>query len=227
MIDDRSIAYSEIQTCWLHPEIGMLDSREFYPIADELSVMHDIELLTLMQACKQIYKDSTQLPILIKVSINELLSGRTLKNLETLSLQIASIPYKLQVAVMEEEIASREIAVAKQLELISAMKITIVLDNFSVGGMSLTKLSKLPIDIIRFHEEFTLSLNTHATSSQNKDFTAYLLTCAKHAKYRVICKGVNNLDTVMKLLALGCDFVQDLPIHLISKSSSEKANVLL
>ncbi len=223
MIDDRTIAYSEIQTCWLHPELGMLNSNEFYPIADELSVMHDIELLTLMQACKQIYKDNSQLPILIKVSINELLSGRTYKNLETLSLQISSIPFKLQIAVMEEDIASREMAVAKQLEQIAAMKVTIVLDNFSVGGMSLTKLSKLPIDIIRFHEQFTQTLNSQSLSGESNDFIAYLLTCAKHAKYRVICKEVNNLDTVMRLTALGCDFVQDLPIHLINNSNLEKA----
>lgn len=215
MIDDRTIAYSEIQTCWLHPDLDMLQSEDFYPIADELSVMHDIELLTLMQACKQISKDINQSPILVRITINELQSGRTLKNLETLASQINTIPYKLQLAIMEGDVATREIAVAKQLDKISAMKITLVLDDFSMGGMNLTKFAKLPINIIRFHEQFTLSI-----SQQDASFLSNILICMKQANYRVICKGVQSVETIKLLQNLGCDYVQDLPIHLIEKKQA-------
>ncbi|MEH6446311.1 MAG: EAL domain-containing protein [Oceanospirillaceae bacterium] len=211
-IDDRTIAYNEIQICWDHPELGILQREEFELIADELSVMHKIEMQTLEHACLQIAKDTQHLPILINVSINELQSGRTYENLLALKEPIKAIPFSIQISIVEADIAGREIAVARQLKKITDMNIAIVLDDFSVGGLNLIQLSEMPINIIRFHKDFT-----HAINTNNKGFLQQILYCARQAKYQVICRGVSDMDTIKLLLDLGCDFIQDTPTHLIHK----------
>ncbi|NQZ31024.1 MAG: diguanylate cyclase [Oceanospirillaceae bacterium] len=215
LIDDRTIAYHEIQTYWLHPELDMLQSDEFEHIADEMSLMSAIELQALTRACKQVLNDSQRVPVLIKISINELQSGRTYKNLQRLSSVLNTIPFKIQLAVSEKEIAGRELTVAKQLDLITKMNISIVLDDFSTGGINLNKLSLLPIKIIRFHKDFTLSIG-----KQKNTLLASFLLSAKAAKYQIICKGVNNIEIINILTDLGCDFIQDLPLHLIEKKQA-------
>jgi len=215
LIDDRTIAFHEIQTYWLHPEIGMLQSEDFIHIADEMSLMSAIELQSLTRACKQILSDHNSAPVLVKISINEIQSGRTLKNLQSLSTYLTKVPFKLQLAIREKDIAGRELNVKKQLALLSELHISIVLDDFSAGGIDLTKLSSLPINILRFHKGFTGSLNT-----QKNCFLSSLMLSAKQAKYQLICKGVNDVDTIKQLNDMGCDFIQDLPIHLIEKKIS-------
>jgi len=215
LIDDRTIAFHEIQTYWLHPELGMLQSEDFTHIADEMSLMSAIELLSLTRACKQILSDPHSAPVLMKLSINEIQSGRTIKNLQSLSSYLTKAPFKLQLAICEKDIAGREQNIAKQLSLISELHVSIVLDDFSTGGIDLTKLSSLPINTLRFHQDFTNSL-----SRQKSCFLSSLMLSAKQAKYLLICKGVNDIDTIKKLNDMGCDFIQDLPIHLIEKKSA-------
>jgi EAL domain-containing protein (putative c-di-GMP-specific phosphodiesterase class I) len=153
---------------------------------------------------------------MVKLSINELQSGRTYKNLTSLSPMIERIPFKLQVAVTETDISGREIAVAEQLNKISALKITIVLDEFSVGGINLTKLTLLPVNIVRFHQDFT-----HSVCSQKNSLLAAILKAVKQSHYQVICTGVTNIDSIKLLADMGCDYIQDLPIHLMEKNRRE------
>ena len=214
-INDRTIAYHEIQTCWLHAEVGMLQSEEFNQIADEMSLMSEIELQSLTRACKHIMHGGFNVPVLINISINELQSGRTYKNLQQLSAVLKKIPFKLQLAISEADIAGRELNVAKQLAQIVAMDITIVLDDFSTGGINLTKISQLPIKILRFDKDFTLSLHR-----QKDSLLAALLLSAKQANYQIICKGVNDIETITLLTKMGCDYIQDLPIRLMAKKSA-------
>jgi len=209
---DRTIAFHELQTYWLHPEIGILQSEEFTPIADEMSLMSAIELQSFTRACKQIINDSQGTQVLVPVAINEVQSGRTYKNLQSLSAILNKIPFKLQIAIREKDIAGRELNVAKQLTQINALNISIVLDDFSTGGIDLTKLSLLPVSTLRFHKDFTNNIK----KQQNCILSSFLRS-AKQANYQVICKGVNDLDIIEELNEIGCDFIQDLPIHLIEK----------
>ncbi len=212
-IADRTIAYCEIQTCWLHQELGMLQSEDFYDIADELSVMSAIELQTLERACKQILNDDQQTPIILKVTINEFQSGRTFKNLEKLSTYIKQIPFKLNIALSESDVTGREDSIIQQMEKVVELQIGVVLDDFSIGGINLTKLPLLPINIIRFHSEFTASL-----SQQKNCLLKSFALSMKQSGYKIICTGVSDLETINLLMPIGCDFVQDLPIYLFENN---------
>ena len=123
--------------------------------------------------------------------------GRTL---ETSGLS----PDRLVVEITESSLL--EIDVAKPaVERLSAIGVRVAIDDFGIGYSTLSYLARLPIDIVKIDRSFVVALQ-HA--GPEEAIASAIIALAKRLGLTTIGEGIETVDQLDQLTALGCDLGQ-------------------
>ncbi|MGB1237490.1 MAG: EAL domain-containing protein [Pseudomonadales bacterium] len=200
----------EIKACWDHPDLGILEREDFFSIAEEMSLMQQIERQSIKSAYLHLCDVNQTIPLLLLVSINELVSGRTLKSLTQVFEQRPALMERLCIGVLESEAAGREEALAEAFAQLRREGVKVMLDDFGVGGVDLTHLSTLKVNTLRFDGRVTQQL-----CDAQGSVIEHLMPSFMAAGYQMICKQVNSEACIHALAHLRALYIQDTPLHLI------------
>ena len=118
--------------------------------------------------------------------------------------------YRVNASLIEIEITESSMLgggdlVSGQLAAIRELGIKLLIDDFGTGYSSLSQLQRLEMDVLKIDRAFTSQLRTE--SSANVLFNA-IVVMAHALGMRVVAEGVETLDQLRALQALGCDEVQ-------------------
>lgn len=95
--------------------------------------------------------------------------------------------------------------VARQLEAVRRMGISLSLDDFGTGYSSLAYFRRLPIDTLKIDQGFVRDMLVDAS---DHNIVESVIRLAEVFQRRVIAEGVETLDHWRELLAMGCDYGQ-------------------
>ncbi len=106
-----------------------------------------------------------------------------------------------------------ETAVMRDLETsvrvlsgLKALGVRLAIDDFGVGFSSLSQLKHLPpVDLLKIDKSFVDGL---AVSGDDRAIVAAILSLARALGITAIAEGVEHLDQVQALAALGCELAQ-------------------
>jgi len=91
------------------------------------------------------------------------------------------------------------------LQRIRDLGVTVSIDDFGTGYSSLAYLKRLPIDTVKIDRSFVTGL---AEGNADHQIVQAIIGMARPLKLKVTAEGVEHLEQLRLLCALGCDFIQ-------------------
>ena len=114
-------------------------------------------------------------------------------------------PESLTLEMTETTIMANAETALSTLSQLKEMHVALELDDFGTGYSSLSYLSRLPFDTVKIDRSFVRELGTGVEKS---DIVKTILELAGSMNLRVVAEGVETLDAIRELSALGCKYVQ-------------------
>lgn len=194
---------------WVHPKKGLLDPREFIPLAEETGLIVDLGELVIDKVCAQLANWARTGQELVPVSVN--VSPRQFNKDDVPKILSAALarhnvpPELLEVEVTESSMMGENPKVTQALATIQEMGVKLLVDDFGTGYSSLSQLQRMDFDVLKVDRAFTVEIDR--TEQGNVFFTA-IITMAHALGMRVVAEGVENERQIRMLKSLRCDEIQ-------------------
>lgn len=199
---------------WNHPEKGMMSPGDFMPVAEFSDLIHPLTLWVLDKAlaqCRHWQNLDHHVTISVNVSSRNLLNTEFPAQIQKLLAQHNLPAHYLEIEITESAVmmdATRSLSV---LHRIRANGVRIAIDDFGTGHSSLSYLHKLPVDTLKIDQSFIRAMDTDKESQTIVDL---IIGLAHNLKVSVTAEGVENQNSLTRLMQLGCDYAQG---YLISR----------
>jgi diguanylate cyclase (GGDEF)-like protein len=189
---------------WRHPQRGLLVPEHFLPAAEDSGLIAQIGRWVLETATKQAMAWPEHVKLAINVSPVQLR-----KNFDAIVIE-ALAASKLPPQRLELEIAETSLVKSAQdflpvLQKFKALDVTVVLDDFGTGNLSLSQLPTFPFDRIKIDSSLIGNMTEPGDSSAIVDAT---LTFAKRRGMATTAEGVETEHQLKLLRAAGVTSMQ-------------------
>lgn len=210
-LEDRRMLGVEVLLRWQHPQLGEVPPANFIPVAEDSGLIFPLSEQVLYDACQQFISWQREwgcaAPQLLSVNLSRVeladpgAAGRVLSILRDTGMP----PGSLQLEVTESQIVQqRELAEDMLVELRSH-GVRLAMDDFGTGYSSLSCLQEYPFDTIKIDRAMTSNIN------RGRGYSALLhavVSLADNLGLEVIAEGIETIDQLVLLQALGCGYGQ-------------------
>ncbi len=203
------VAGLEALVRWLHPKQGVLLPADFIPLAEETGLTVPIGRWVLEEACGRAAAWNVaghQLGITVEVSANQVNRDGFVTDVRR-ALQQSGIDPALLTLAIPETTVMRDVTVAvERLQEIKQLGVRIAIDDFGGSGYAYhSDLRRLPLDFLKVNR-------SSLAASEDEDYRTWLLEAimivGRDLSLTVIAKGIENLEQVSALQAMGCSMAQ-------------------
>lgn len=189
-----------------HPELGTLPPSIFMQGATETDLMRLTQLA--LGAALAAARNFSQLGINLRVAVNVPVSA--LVNLPIADMVREQGPKHVRwpgliLDVTEAQVVGdvdRVLAVSQDL---AAQNVTLAIDDFSGGKLTMVQLRDLPFSELKLDRNFVDGCATNAGRAQ---ICASVIELAHHLGCVAVAVGIERLDDMKALATLGCDLGQ-------------------
>ncbi|MCZ2720789.1 EAL domain-containing protein [Marinomonas sp. 15G1-11] len=211
---------------WNHPVKGMIPPDDFIPIAEETSLILQLDEWVIHEVVRQQSEWKRQGINLCPVSINISASHISLPSLlHTFETLVKGKPYLanfLQVEVTETAMMMDPDNATLILNQLFNIGVSSSIDDFGSGYTSLGYLKKLNADVLKIDRSF---IDGITTDSFDHDVAKAIIALAVSMSMKVVAEGVENKEQWKMLKEFGCDYLQGYYFH--RPMSSDKVYELL
>jgi len=194
---------------WNRPGFGVMEPKDFIPLAEEIGAIVPIGEWVLSSACRQMRIWHLQGRSDLRLAIN--LSPRQFQH-ESLTKMVESVLEDTQLDASSLEIEITESLSIHDSDLtigrlshFRGLGITVSLDDFGTGYSSLAHLRMLPIDSVKIDRSFITDLREIGAE---RAIVEAIVTMAHSLGLRVVAEGVETEAQQAVLSAVGCDEMQ-------------------
>lgn len=192
---------------WNDPAFGPMGPSEFIPVAESSGLIVDLDRYVLRRATADLAEWARSgLPAGFTISVN--MSARHLTEPDTVSyvrkvLDDAGVePGQLTLEVTESSVMVDALAAAANLEALASLGVRIAIDDFGTGYSSLLYLRDFPVDALKIDQSF---VDRMIVSTGDAAIVAAVVRLAQTLGLRTVAEGVENVEQLAALRALGCD----------------------
>jgi predicted signal transduction protein with EAL and GGDEF domain len=194
---------------WEHPDRGRLPAIEILPLVEDEALALDIGDWVIREAVAQMSAwrdDGLDLAISINTFPRQLQDGGFADKLEAAFAQTPGArPDRLQIEIVETS-ALREVhAIEPVLARCRQFGVQFALDDFGTGYSSLAYLRRLPVAALKIDGAIVGRMLQDAGEFA---VAAAIVGLGRAFHQSVIAKGVETLEQVRALRAMGCDVMQ-------------------
>jgi diguanylate cyclase (GGDEF)-like protein len=209
------IAGVEALLRWRHPDLGLLHSSRFIPLAVETGLIVPIGKWVLETACAQNMAWQRQGLPAIRIAVN--LSPRQFADPNLLhdirgALEKSGMPAQLlELEITESMVMQNVERTVRVLEAIKSLGITLAIDDFGTGYSSMSLVKKFPIDALKIDRSFVREI---INDCEDKAIVDAIIALGRALNLTVVAEGVETVEQEAFLRAHNCDEIQG---YLISK----------
>ncbi|HEX8139589.1 MAG TPA: EAL domain-containing protein [Pyrinomonadaceae bacterium] len=214
------IAGFEALVRWQHPERGLIPPAEFISVAEDTRVIIPLGLWVLREACRQMCRWQWQSPDNRSLTLSVNLSGVQFTQPDLVE-QIKRIldetnldPHSLKLEITESVVMEHAEAAIAMLVQLKALGVQLSIDDFGTGYSSLSYLHRFPTDALKIDRSFVCQMGM---SDENAEIVRTIKTLAGNLGMEVVAEGVETLEQLARLGALGCEYAQGYlfskPVH--------------
>jgi diguanylate cyclase (GGDEF)-like protein/PAS domain S-box-containing protein len=191
---------------WQHPERGLLLPGQFLSIAEETGLIVTIGHWVLREACRQMreWLDAGvhAVPVAVNISSLEFRSEQFSEGVQAALKSACLDPRYLELELTETVLMRHAETTAHALGQLKAIGVRLAIDDFGTGYSSLSYLTRFPIDALKLDQSFLHDMNV---ISDDAIVVSSVVAMGKSLKHRVIAEGVETLEQLEFLQAIGCD----------------------
>ncbi|MDP3838439.1 MAG: EAL domain-containing protein [Methylococcales bacterium] len=194
---------------WQDTDGEWISPAEFIPIAETIGLIKDITLWTLKNACAIVKEWQTttneRYSCAINISAQVLCTPAFLQEIISLIAENELDPRVLELEITETALMLSIDTAISTITALSALGISISIDDFGTGLSSLAYLKSFEIDRLKIDQSFITHILMDA---HDKKMVTAIIKLAHELGYQVVCEGIENKAQLAVLQQLGCDEVQ-------------------
>lgn len=189
--------------------VGMVDSAEFLPIAEDIGQARQVEEYALKQAARgidRLLKEGKQFEsISVKVSPSLLQQGDFVDEISGLMDEYKFPPKKLALEIDEYAASTAYCDISVLLQNLSWLGVELILGNFGSGSTGLSWIFELPVDTLEFGRMFMWQLEHNPKTAPINEG---LVQIAKRMNKKIMASCVETQQQKDMLDAFGCNMQQ-------------------
>jgi len=192
---------------WQHPTQGLIPPDEFIPAAEETELVQPLAEWVLNHGLSQLrsWNDSG---LDVELAVN--LSAWNLRDPDFPELTSGLLenwgvdPNRLTLEITESGIMAPS-SVHEAITQLSTLGVGLSIDDFGTGYSSLARLKRLPVNEIKVDKSFIIGM---IADGMSVSIVRSVIELGHNMGLRVVAEGVENRETMDKLVTLGCDLAQ-------------------
>lgn len=204
--ETHAITGVEALARWKHPEKGILAPNAFIDIAEDLSVMPEIDQLILDQSLAQLHRwhrAGVDVPRLsVNVSARRLRDEDLVAGLKKLDFKPGSLTFELVESTFLDD---NDDLVNWNIDQIKDLGIEIEIDDFGTGYASIVSLMKLRPRRLKIDRQLVFPV--HESVAQ-RDLIRSIVRIGASLGIDTVAEGVESLEHACILRDLGCQILQ-------------------
>jgi diguanylate cyclase (GGDEF)-like protein len=194
---------------WQDPERGLVAPAEFLPVLESTGLILRVGEWVLRQAAEDCRRwRHFDLPP-VRVAVNVSTAELSQPCLAARFLHLAGGPngsgVDLDLEITEGELLQDSAPVTEALQQLRAEGVRVAIDDFGTGFSSLSRLSELPIDILKIDCSFVRRLTPDRASHA---IVSTIIALARSYDLDTVAEGVETPAQLQILAALGCEVSQ-------------------
>ena len=207
-IHDKSCISAEALIRWPSEDALLITPMAIAEIAEHHGLITALTEFVLKQALKQMHELEKH-GIVISVAVNmsaSMLSETNLPDLITKVLNSWQIPAeRLTIEITENFIMQNIDYSLQMMTTIRELGVHLSIDDFGTGYSSLAYLSRMPLNELKIDRQFIQRL---MNSEGDRHIVRSVIDLAHQFKLRVVAEGVESMESLHSLAAMGCDYIQ-------------------
>jgi diguanylate cyclase (GGDEF)-like protein len=196
---------------WRHPERGLLPPSEFIQLAEETEVITPITQWILEEACSEIRKWRTRIPVDSSLSVSVNLTSKYLERPNLLE-ELASVlsrnklaPQRLTLEITERQLMQNAASLSEVLSRLHKMGINVSIDDFGTGYSSLSYLSSFRIRALKIDRSFVSKVRGDQKDSA---IVHSIVSLGRNLGLDIIAEGIETAEQLDYLRELKCPYGQ-------------------
>lgn len=190
---------------WLHPQRGWLAPMDFIPLAEESGMIDEIDRWMMRQACAQAAQwvsDGLLTKVTVNASSRGLLDTGYVDQVRGILLDTGLAPQHLVLEITETTLDADTADVIQTLRELRAMGVSIAIDDFGTGFSSLSRLDRLPVDVLKIDRSFVAAIQDEFGDAP---LVAAVVALGHALGLTLVAEGIEDVHQRERLAALGCD----------------------
>jgi diguanylate cyclase (GGDEF)-like protein len=207
-LDGERIEGAEALLRWQHPTAGLIPPDDFIPVAEGTGIILRLTERVLEMALAQMrtWTDAGHaVPVAVNLSTRCLLDSGLPDLVARLLARHGVRAELLRLEVTESAVmgdAARSIEVLQRLH---DLGVKLSIDDFGTGYSSMSYLRRLPVDELKIDRSFVLGMTT---TQHDAVLVRTAIDLGHNLGLTVVAEGVEGVEHVRALRALGCDIAQ-------------------
>ncbi len=208
VMDARTNAVSglDAQLFWNHPQHGMIAERDFHSVAHDAGLDGPLGDWIIRTACFQMraWEGSGVARLRLSVSVSPALleRGNLLETVRESLAQTRLDPHRLLLCLREPGLRADRDKVVAVMQALNAMGVTLVLDDFGSGQVSVEDLATYPIGMVRLRGGY---LRGAPPGGDAAVIGGALVGLVHGLGLEVMASGADDEDGTAFLRGLDCD----------------------
>jgi diguanylate cyclase (GGDEF)-like protein len=194
---------------WQDPERGLVTPGEFLPVLESTGLILPVGEWVLRQAAEDSRRwrhfDLPPVRVAVNVSTAELSQPGLAARFLRLAGTHSGSGVALDLEITEGELLQDSASVTEALQQLRAEGVRVAIDDFGTGFSSLSRLSELPIDILKIDCSFVRRLTPDRASHA---IVSTIIALARSYDLDTVAEGVETAAQLDILAALGCEISQ-------------------
>jgi diguanylate cyclase (GGDEF)-like protein/PAS domain S-box-containing protein len=195
---------------WQHPERGLVNPGEFISVAEETGLILPLGAWVITEACRQLREWQERLPspagrslmMSLNLSGKQLMQDNIVEYVERILAQQGLDPHCLKLEITESVVMENIEVAMRKLEQLRSLGVKLSIDDFGTGYSSLSYLHRLSTDTLKIDRSFVQNM---AQNNENAEIVRTIITLAKTLHMDVTAEGIETVDQLEMLRALGCE----------------------
>jgi EAL domain-containing protein (putative c-di-GMP-specific phosphodiesterase class I) len=219
----KAVVTMEALVRWLHPTLGPVPPDHFIPPAEEAGLIRQVTRFVLGEAtvqCAQWWHQGHFVAVAVNISARDLLDTDLPDEVCSALERVGLPPSALVLEITETAVMADFDRAAAVIRRLSDAGVVVSIDDFGTGFSSLAYLSSLSVGEMKLDRMFTARLVSEVGNGRDHAIVRSAVELGHSLGLRVVAEGVEQLELVDDLLAMGCDLAQGYAIAMPQPASS-------
>ncbi|HYR26058.1 MAG TPA: EAL domain-containing protein, partial [Aquabacterium sp.] len=204
-LDSGEVIGFEALVRWQHSERGLIGPGEFIPVAEETGQIVPLGNWVLREACRVAVTWPSHLRVAVNLSAVQFRSSAVLDLVDEALALSGLQPERLELEITESALIEDHDGAQATLMALRSRGVRVAMDDFGTGYSSLAYLRRFPLDKLKIDGMFVRSLDSDQDAQA---VVTAIVSLARALRLDITAEGVETVEQLVMLRALGCDDVQ-------------------
>lgn len=211
-LESGRISGFEALVRWQHPELGLIQPKDFIPVAEETGVIVELGQWVLSEGARQmrdwqmISPEHAGLKLSINLSSRHFVQPDLYERIVEVLDETGLAPPTLQLEITESVLMENAQTIVPLLERLRELGVELAIDDFGTGYSSLSYLSRLkPIHTLKIDRSF---ISMGGDDRENAEIVRTIIMLARNMGKDVVAEGIETVEQLARLQTLNCTYGQ-------------------